>query len=129
MGRHDLGFAAADALGQHIALSLDELVGTGPWHAFELVVEGLERHSRSQVVAIGVEQAAQRRRWQVAAQLQAARCHHFADEQQFEQHGARLECLVLDQRDGGVAHRAGQHQVHAALDHWVLPGQELHVFA
>ena len=50
-----------------------------------------------------------------------ARCHGFADEQEFEQHGARLQRLVLDQRHRGVAHRAGQHQVHAALNHRMFP--------
>ena len=129
VGRQDLLFATADALGQHVALRLDKLVGAGPWHAFKLVVERFEGHARGQVVAVGIEQAAQCRRGQVTPQLQASRCHHLADEQQFEQHGTGLERLVLDQGDGGIAHGAGQHQVHAALHHRVFPGQELHIFA
>ena len=61
--------------------------------------------------------------------MQGARSNHFTDVNQLEQDGTRLEGLVLDQGDGGVAHRTRQHQVHAALHHRVLPGDELHVFA
>jgi len=61
--------------------------------------------------------------------LQCAWCDDFADVEQLQQHGARLERLVLDQRHGGIAHGTGQHQVHAALHHRVFPGDELHVFA
>ena len=61
--------------------------------------------------------------------MQGARSNHFTDVNQLEQDGTRLEGLVLDQGDGGVAHRTRQHQVHAALHHWVFPGDELHVFA
>ncbi|MNF91178.1 hypothetical protein D3C84_737710 [compost metagenome] len=129
VARQDLRFTGVDPWRQLVTLGLDELVGAGTWHAFKLVVQGFERHAGRQVVAVGVEQAAQGGRRQVAAQLQRARGNHFADIQQFQQHGARLQRLVLDQRHGGVAHGTGQHQVHAALNHRVFPGDELHVFA
>ncbi len=129
VARSYFGFTGIDARGQLVTLGLNKLVGAGLGHAFELVVERLERHSAGQVVAVRIEQAAQRRRRQVAAQLQRARRNHFTDVQQFKQHSARFECLVLDQRDGRIAHRARQHQVHTALHHGVFPGNELHVFA
>ncbi|MNT81395.1 hypothetical protein D3C72_2209880 [compost metagenome] len=43
--RVDLVFAGVDPWCQLIALSLDELVGAGARHAFQLIVQGLERHS------------------------------------------------------------------------------------
>ena len=82
-----------------------------------------------QVVAVGVQQAAQCLRWQVAPQLQGTRGDHFADVKQLQQHGAGFQCLVLDQGHAGVAHRARAHQIHAALHHGVFPGEELHVLA
>ncbi len=90
MARDDLALGHVELLGQHIALGLDELVGADPWHAFQLVVEGFQGHPAGQVVAVGVEQAAQGLRRQPAAELEGARCHGFADEQEFEQHGAGL---------------------------------------
>nr|GFA26240.1 hypothetical protein [Tanacetum cinerariifolium] len=126
LGR-DLAFGGIDLRIEHIALGLNELVGAGPRHAFELVIQGSERHAPRQVIAVAVQQAAQRGRWQVAAQLQRARRNHFTHIEQFKQHSAGLQGFVFDQRDGGVAHRAGQDQVHAALHHRVFPRDELHV--
>ena len=39
MTRGDLRLGGIDLLGQHITLGLHELVGTGAWHGFQLVVE------------------------------------------------------------------------------------------
>ena len=129
MTRRNFGFTGVDLWRELVALGLHELVGAGTWHAFELFIQGFERHARRQVVAVSVQQAAQGSRGQVAAQLQGARGNHFADVNQLKQYRARLECLVFDQCYGGVAHRTGQHQVHATLHHRVFPGDELHVFA
>lgn len=68
--RRDFLLACVDPRGQLITLRLDELVGAGAGHTFKLIVQGIERDTARQIVAIGVEQAAQRSRRQVASQLQ-----------------------------------------------------------
>ena len=95
----------------------------------DLGFQCVEGHLGRQVIAIDIQQAAYRRRRQVALQLQVARGNGLTDEQALQQHGAGLEYLVLQQGDGTVAHAAGQHQIHAALQHGVFPGDELHVLA
>ena len=55
----NLRFTGVDLRRQLVTLGLNEFVGAGAGYAFQLFVQGVEGHARRQVVAIGIEQAAQ----------------------------------------------------------------------